>query len=347
MVFCPDTQEMRCESCGNSQEIPSVVLEAPEYLYDPEKDEYNAPNWEDIGTRTVCCSSCGAQTVVSSSVITAKCPFCGSNYVIDQNEATAGILPETIMPFKVSRNRAFELFTKWTKSRFWAPKKFKRASHTTEALMGVYLPFWTFDADLQTSYSGQGGKHYVTTHTRMVKGKPQTYTVTRTRWYPLSGNKNLRFDDETVCASKTAQVDLMKGLGTFDTKMLNRYHPAFLAGFAAQRYDIGLGEGWSQAQPGMQTKMETKIRDDYHYDCYRNMRYNHFFSNVRFKHILLPVWMSSYTYRKKIYRFLINGETGRLSGKAPVSALKVACTVLLAAAVIIGVYFITQSIGGR
>lgn len=73
----------------------------------------------------------------------------------------------------------------------------------------------------------------------------------------------------------------------------------------------------------MQNRMESHIRQSRGYDHYRSMRYDHRFSDVRFKHILLPVWLSSYTYRGKIYRFMVNGETGRVAGKAPVSPLKV------------------------
>lgn len=347
MVFDPDVHKLHCEHCGREEEIPSPVLEAPEYLYNPDTDEYTAPNWEAMGNRTVRCKGCGAQTVVSSATVTAKCPFCGSNYVVDQDEATTGILPETIMPFKVSRKRAFDQFKKWAKSRFWAPSKFKKASLMPENLAGMYLPYWTFDADLQTNYTGEGGRDYTTTHTRIVNGKPQTYTTTHTNWYPISGDKMLRFDDKTVCASKTAEAELIKGLGAYSTKMLNRYVPAFLAGFSAQRYDVGLGEGFAQVRPVMQADMESKIRGDYNYNHYRNMQYHHIFQNVRFKHILLPVWMSSYAYQGKVYRFLVNGETGSVSGKAPVSAVKVALTVVILFAIVMGIYLLAQASGGR
>ena len=114
-------------------------------------------------------------------------------------------------------------------------------------------------------------------------------------------------------------------------KVLARYNPAYLAGFAAERYDVGVGEGFAEASPGMQNRMESHIRQSRGYDHYRSMRYDHRFSDVRFKHILLSVWLSSYTYRGKIYRFMVNGETGRVAGKAPVSPLKVLLACLLAA----------------
>lgn len=345
MIFDPDTQGMLCEHCGRRETISSPVIEAPEYLYNPNTDQYDAPDWDALGSRTVRCSGCGAQTVISAAVVTATCPFCGGNYVVDQSSETIGILPETIMPFRISRKKAFELFQKWVKSRFWAPDKFKKAHNTPEKLNGTYMPFWTFDAHLQTSYAGEGGEDYTVTRTRVVNGKTETYTETETRWFPISGEQVRDFDDERVCASKSVDGELLNGLGGFDTKMLNRYSPAFLAGFSAQRYDVGLGQGFGRAQSSMQSKMEAEIQSGLHYDHYRNMRYNHLFSNVKFKHILLPAWLSSYKYNNKVYRFFVNGETGRVSGKAPVSALKVLLAIMLTIAFIIGIYLLCQYVG--
>ncbi len=342
MAFDPDSQQLLCGHCGHKEEIPSPVLEAPEYLYNPETDEYNAPDWASMGSQTVRCAGCGAQTVVSAAAVTVVCPFCGGNYVVEQDESAAGILPETIMPFKISRKKAFESFQKWVKSRFWAPRKFKKANNVPEKLNGIYLPFWTFDADLYTSYSGEGGEDYTVTHTRVVNGKTETYTETKTRWYPISGDKQLSFDDEETCASKNADAGLLSDLGDYSTKMLNRYAPQFLAGFSAQRYDIGLGEGFANARPHMQSKMESAIQGDYHYDHYRNMRYNHQFSNVRFKHILLPAWLSSFMYKKKVFRFMVNGETGKVSGHAPVSVVKVLLAILIALAIIVGIVALVE-----
>jgi hypothetical protein len=42
-----------------------------------------------------------------------------------------------------------------------------------------------------------------------------------------------------------------------------------------------------------------------------------------FKHVLMPVWISAYRYRDKVYRFLVNGQTGEASGESPLSWWKV------------------------
>lgn len=98
------------------------MLESPEYLYDPQTDSYTAPDWEAVGTRTVRCQGCGAETVVPSSSMTVQCPFCGSEYVVDVGDIGAGILPETMMPFRVAEKTALDRFRAWAKKRFWAPQ---------------------------------------------------------------------------------------------------------------------------------------------------------------------------------------------------------------------------------
>ena len=56
---------------------------------------------------------------------------------------------------------------------------------------------------------------------------------------------------------------------------------------------------------------------------------------------MLPVWISSFTYKGKIYQFMVNGQTGKVSGKVPISPWRVLLAVLLGVAVIalIGYFF--------
>ena len=101
-----------------------------------------------------------------------------------------------------------------------------------------------------------------------------------------------------------------------------------------------LDEGWSVVSPGRDAAMESRIQANEGYDHYRGMRYNHQFYNVRFKHILLPVWIFSSPYGKKIYRFMINGETGRVAGSAPVSPFKVLAAVAAGLALVLLIFLL-------
>ncbi len=346
MRFDPDSQGLVCEQCGREEAIASPVIEAPEYLYIPTDDTYTAPDWEAEGSRTIRCKGCGAECVLTAASMTTDCPFCGSRYVLDEDAITVGILPESLMPFQISRDKADGIFRAWAKKRFWAPKKYKDAVRNGGALAGIYMPFWTFDADLYTEYRGQGGRDRIVVRTRRVNGKTQTYTTTVTDWYPISGSDSLRFDDQSVPATRRLDLDLVRKLGGYSTKFLNRYDPAFLTGFLAERYDVGVGEGWASAAPGMQWLMEQRIEAAGGYDHYRGMQYDHRFSQVRFKHILLPAWMYAFPFGKKTYPFMVNGETGKAAGRAPVSPLKVLAAVAGGLACLFGIYTLLYFLGG-
>ena len=259
--------------------------------------------------------------------MTLTCPFCGSHYVTEISAHSPRLRPETMVPHKIPRERANALFGAWVKRRYFAPRAFRRGSHKTE-MQGVYLPYFTFDSDLSTSFSGQGGRRRIVTYTVRVNGKTQTRTRTVIDWYPVSGTEAAYFDDAPVCAGGHADPALLGKIGPFSLKNLNVYNPAYLAGFFAERYTIGLKDGFSAVRPQIESRMEAGIRSSLGYDTYRMMSYHHTHRSVRFKHILLPVWLSSYRYGGKTYSFMVNGESGKIAGRAPISALKVALTVL-------------------
>jgi hypothetical protein len=54
------------------------------------------------------------------------------------------------------------------------------------------------------------------------------------------------------------------------------------------------------------------------------------YSDVTFKHVLLPVWLASYRWRNKAYQVVVNGRTGAVSGERPYSGWKIAVAVVLA-----------------
>ena len=57
--------------------------------------------------------------------------------------------------------------------------------------------------------------------------------------------------------------------------------------------------------------------------------------DVTFKHVLLPVWVAAYKYRGQSYRFVVNGQTGKVQGERPWSWIKITLAVI-AAAIVIG-----------
>lgn len=346
MSYSPTHGGLFCAYCQSEEAIKSEAKEAPEYLYFPDEDSYSAPAWDEYGQVVLTCPSCGADTVMGMARVTATCPFCGSHYVTEAPSEKSIISPETMIPFRVDEAKAHASFAAWVKKQWLAPRKFKKTVLTPE-MQGVYVPYFTFDASLSTDFSGFGGERRTETYTVRVNGKTQTRTRTKIVWYPVSGHRHLDFDNIPCPATKKIDRALLEKVGPFSLCVLNVYNPAYLAGFFAERYSVGLGEGFSEVRRIMERRMEAHVESSLGYDTYRGMHYDHRFSDVKFKHILLPLWLSAYRYHNKTYQFMVNGETGKTAGKFPLSAWKVALLVAGGIALLGLIILLLSSLGGE
>ncbi|NLY39685.1 MAG: hypothetical protein GX044_10380 [Firmicutes bacterium] len=324
MVFDPEHQTLHCAYCGKKAAVTVQTGAILEYDFKTAENTANL-DWGAV-KKVIHCHNCGAETVVDGSSVAAECAFCGSSHIIDQ-ESSAGIAPESLVPFKVSKNTAEENFSQWIRKRFFAPRALKK-NYRREAIAGVYVPFWTYDADSETEYWAEAGTYYYTTEKYTVKKEGKTETrerrVRHTRWRPVNGHFARNFDDFLVNASRQVDDKLIRKIEPFDLKELVQYQAGFLAGFTAERYSVGLKEGWEKAQQEMEKQLRDEITRHIAADEVRRLSLNTVFRNIRFKHILLPVWVSTYLFNNKVYKFLVNGQTGKVHGEAPVSFWKVA-----------------------
>lgn len=327
MIFDPETQTLKCPFCGNSQEVQTPHEEIKEYDFEAAQDSAST-NWGE-DTKVLQCKNCGSELVLGAYDSTSSCSFCGSSYIV-KNEVTPGIAPESLVPFKISQKKAAEMFSGWIKKRFFAPKALK-TSYKSDKIKGVYVPCWTYDADTHSQYTAEVGTYYYVTETYTENGQQKTRQVRKTRWSFTSGQYSEFYNDVLINASKQTEGGLMDALEPFNLNELTSYDPKFLSGFAAERYSIGLKEGWKNAQRIIDSYIQRGVRNQIHGDEVRNLQIGTSYFDIKFKHILLPVWISAYTYKNKIYRYMVNGQTGEVQGHAPVSAIKV---ILLIASIL-------------
>lgn len=336
MVFAPEVQVLQCSYCSSKRNIELQPTVIREYDFDSADDTANL-SWG-TETRVFHCNNCGADTVIDSFAKSHSCAFCGSTHVIRQETQETGIAPESLVPFKVTKIAALDNFNKWIGSRFFAPRALKN-SYQKDSIKGAYIPFWTYDADTDSNYSAQAGTYYYVTEPRTVRdkdGKTRTeyVQVRKTRWRPVTGRFNRHFNDHLVNASRNIEEGLLGKIEPFDLNQLVPYSPEFLAGFLAERYSINLKDGWERAKGRLSQTLHTEITRHIAADEVRGLNVNTNWSNIKYKHFLLPIWLSSYTYKDKIYHFMVNGQTGRVHGEAPTSFWKVAGVVAAVAAVI-------------
>lgn len=164
----------------------------------------------------------------------------------------------------------------------------------------------------------------------LVNGKPQMQmrTERRVRWEPAWGARDDAYDDLLVHASRGLPAGLAAKLGTFDLSKLVPYRPEYLAGWRAEEYALDLATGWNAAQERIVAEQRSRCSGDVPGDTQRNLRVHDRISDVRWKHVLLPLWSLTYTHDGRSYAVLIHGQTGRVVGDAPYSWVKILLFVL-------------------
>jgi DNA-directed RNA polymerase subunit RPC12/RpoP len=337
--FAPGQDALICPYCSTKNEI-KVQGEVSEndlntYLA---KLEAAQPH---VTASIVKCDSCGAEATPPVNVTSFSCPFCSSNIVAKANECSI-VKPHAVLPFKLTRDQAMTSFRTWINSRWFAPNALKERASIDNGLSGMYVPHWTFDAFTTTRYRGQRGDAYYVTVTVTIQGKPQTRQERRIRWSPASGTVQNTFDNLLVQASSTLDVEEVRELNPWDLSLCLPYQDDYLAGFRAERYQLPLADGFHEAQDMMQPAIQMAIRQDIGGDDQRIEAMNSTYSNVTFKHILLPIWVSAYRFGGKVFTFMINAQTGEVRGKRPYSPIKIALAVIAALVVIAIIVFIAS-----
>ena len=280
--------------------------------------------------RTVQCQSCKAVSVFDPERVGQNCDFCGSPALVDYTEIKAPIRPQALLAFKVSESQVREQIRRWYASKWLAPGKLKSKA-LVDRVHGIYIPYWTFDAQAVCPWEAEAGHYYYTTETyRDNKGNMQTRQVQHVRWEPASGRVEHFFDDEPVPGTRGVSRRLLEQVEPFPTPELVPYDTAFLSGFVVEHYQVVLLDAAQSSQEAMTEKLRAMCAAQVPGDTYRNLVIHPVFSGQTFKHILVPVWLLSYLFAAKTYQVVVNGYTGKMAGQYPKSAWKIAFLVLLA-----------------
>ena len=287
--------------------------------------------------RSVQCQSCKAVMVFAPEKVGKNCEFCGSPALVDYDDVEAPIRPQSLLPFVISISDIRDRMKRWYASKWFAPNAFKKKS-LIDQVHGLYIPYWTFDAQAHCTWTAEAGHYYYTTETyRDSQGRTQTRQVRHTRWVPAAGELDHTFDDEPVPGTTGINHDLLRGVEPFPTQQAVPYDTAYLSGFPVERYQIDLVGAAKTASDQMHAHLTSLCGAQVPGDTYRNLVIHPRYSAQTFKHLLLPVWLLTYTYGARRFQVVANGHTGQIAGEYPKSFWKIAgvvAAVLLMAAII-------------
>ncbi len=342
MRFAPAQGLLICDHCGNTEKVTGTT--GPWDGGIKELDFRKAldnllPLQEMEETRVTTCPNCAAQVEFDPDVHATECPFCATPVVADTG-THRHIKPRGVLPFELDEPKAKQAMTDWLGGLWFAPNGLTDYARKGRRMQGIYVPYWTYDADTKSAYRGERGTIYYETRTVMRDGKPQMQRVQKIRWTPASGRVARFFDDVLVLASTSLPKTFTDALQPWDLTRLEPYRPEFLAGFRAEGYTVDLDDGFAEARGLMDQQIARDVKFDIGGDQQRIHSVNTDISAVTFKHVLLPVWLAAYKYRGQTFRFVVNGQTGRVQGERPWSGWKIAIAVILGLILAAGVGYV-------
>ncbi len=342
LTFALGTEAIRCDHCGHENTIEPTggAIEELDLRAALARLSETEPTEE---TQTIKCSACAAEFSFDPNVHADACPFCDNAIVVESGQGRH-FKPRSLLPFVLTEDEAHGRLAGWLKGLWFAPNRVKKYARSSGRLTGIYTPYWTYDSETESRYSGERGTAYTVTqsYTAMVKGKPvrRTRQVTKIRWAPVQGTVWRNFDDVLVLASNTLPRKYTENLDPWRLENLVPYQEEYLSGFRSERYQVGLDEGFQAAEAVMERVIRGDVNADIGGDAQRIHNIDTRYGLLSFKHVLLPVWIAAYRYGGKSYNFVVNGQTGEVQGERPYSVIKITLAVLLGLAVAAGIAFV-------
>ncbi|HEX7828691.1 MAG TPA: zinc ribbon domain-containing protein [Thermoanaerobaculia bacterium] len=336
----PGVTAMKCPYCGMEKSVAAPTGSISERSVDAALRAPRNVGWG-AERKVMACKRCGAHTTLEPHVSASKCAFCGTTAVVEAPADPNVVRPEGLLPFRISRESALQSFRKWLHSLWLRPNDLKSRTRV-ESIQGAYIPFWTFDSVTNSHWTADAGYHYYETQMFQENGQTVTRQVQHTRWEHAEGNLEMFFDDVPVPASRGADSDLCQNIEPFPTAELTPYDPSYLSGFLAEENAIDLPEALETAKDRMRGTIRAECGRQVPGDTYRNLEVATAFSALAYKNALLPLWIAAYDYHGTPYRFLVNGVTGKCTGTAPWSYMKIAFLIMAVVAMLVVYIMVKQ-----
>jgi len=308
-----------CGSCGNQYDVDYIIsggrpqdIEGTGFDWGAYKEDLDlSQSMDDM--QVYVCQSCGAEIETDRNTAATKCPFCGSNVVLNER-LKGGLKPNAIIPFKITPKTLPQAIQKFYGKKRLLPRDFFTENHIGK-VQGVYVPFWLFDCkvDGNVTYNAQ----------RVVTVTDGEYRVTTTSFYVLYRDGEMRFEKVPVDASVKMDNDLMDSIEPFNYNELVDFNSGYLAGYLADRFDSTPDEELDRATGRMINSTIDIMREStVGYTSVQQRSTNLKALNASVKYVLLPVYLLNCTYNGKEYRYAVNGQTGKVVGELPISNSK-------------------------
>lgn len=292
VVFAPEKGKMVCPHC-ESEESQDVVQ----------------------GGSLVQCVNCGAPLEVSDFTSASQCAHCGS-YLVFNERVEGKYEPHMLLPFRVSKEAAVTAMQQEFGDRVFTPAGFLSAK-SLEKMQGIYVPFWLYDYQADYEYAGEG--------TKVRSWRSGNTEYVETSYYEVVRRMKADFDRIPVDASNQMEDSVMDLMEPYDYQKLTGFDPKYMSGFYGEVYNQTADELESRAKDKAGNASEELMQGSL--GGYQTLKAHHRNLQLRrqsSQYVLMPVWQYQYRYQGKVYQYHVNGQTGKVVGKTPVSRGKVA-----------------------
>ena len=344
MGYSAEEQQIKCDYCGHLEAYDTASNNVLELSLAEAVHRAPTTTTQELGKKVFDCQSCGSRFMVESDRVKVDCGFCGSRNVNLEAYDHQYIQPSGIIPFKVSEAQAKAAFKGWIGRGIFHPGRLKRVAKAN-ALHGIYIPHWTYDAQTESDWSGEAGFHYYENKRVYVNGKWEVRQVQRTRWERRSGHLSHFFDDVLVVASGGLSQRDMQHILPFRLEEVVNFDPRLMVGWEAEIYNVELDRGYQVADKIMDADIRNMCSHRLGGDVQRGLQVRSEKHGQTFKHVVLPVWISSYRYNDKVYHFVVNGQTGRVHGSKPLSWIRITIAILLGLLIALAIWWFAE--GGQ
>lgn len=315
LEFNSSIQKMKCPYCDTELDMDS--LQALDEALKNQADEdltwtsQAGREWESGETDNMSvyvCKSCGGEIVADESTAATSCPFC-DNPVVMMGRFSGDLKPDYVIPFKLDKKAAKEKLSKHLMGKILLPKVFKDQNHIDE-VKGLYVPFWLFDTEADADIQYQA--------TRVRSWSDKDYNYTETNYFSVLRSGQLGFERIPVDGSSKLDNQLMESIEPFDFSEAVNFQTAYLAGYLADKYDVGAEESLSHANRRVKQSTETVFANTVtNFDTVVAESSNIRLKNGSTKYVLYPVWILNTTWNGKKFVFAMNGQTGKFVGDLP------------------------------
>ncbi|MFQ6752681.1 MAG: hypothetical protein ACLRFL_03895 [Clostridia bacterium] len=303
IIFSPKDKANVCQNCSSKFEI-NYEPWFEKRIYDENAVNPRVNDDAISKLRHIKCISCGANIALDEYHAQTHCPYCGNSEIVDTNNKL-NLLIDSIIPFSFDKTHALEIVKKKIKSSFFSDKSTLRVL-SEKSIDGVYINSYVFDIKSNSNYKG------ILRDTRIRRDKNgRSYTEIVN--IPVSGNINCNLENAAMEANSNIKQFEINQILPYEHQESVKYSTDFMNGYILEYPDQSLENIYRNVRNVLDTKIRNKIVNKHLAKSIVTMDLDTKITDAKYNYSLLPVYFIHLENKKKKFRLVMNGQTGKIN----------------------------------